>query len=417
MRHYVGLDAYKQNADSEDKEGLRYSNKSYQGYFCHYRYYQRFFIYVSAIILDAQSYDSLLYRQVHSTRFTLCLHPYRKRGNARASAILMLAELVNLGRKSSKKTMSEHYLQVAEKEDDEPVEIPSEDDGTLLLSTLAAQFPGACGLKYRNPQTGNFRGVRLSEGYLYPPEGSSWGDVVYVVVFPKVQNVVQEQEENQIHYIPSICDNKRKGDDIENPGSKTRRMDKKRCVDLIVLGLPWKSTEEDMRKYFSQFGELLLVQVKRDGKTGQSKGFGFVRFGDFEAQSKCLAQRHMIDGRWCEVNIPASNEQSGPPMNRKVFIARCSEDITADDLHKYFSKFGEVSDVFIPKPFRAFAFVTFMDAEIAQSLCGEDHIIKGTSVHVSSATPKSFGKYEDQSQGGRERDDWSRRCRRGEMRK
>lgn len=60
---------------------------------CHYRYYQRFFIYVSAIILDAQSYDTLLYRQVHSTRFTLCLHPYRKRGNARASAILMLAEL------------------------------------------------------------------------------------------------------------------------------------------------------------------------------------------------------------------------------------------------------------------------------------------------------------------------------------
>ncbi|XP_078311171.1 TAR DNA-binding protein 43-like isoform X2 [Crassostrea virginica] len=312
--------------------------------------------------------------------------------------------------------MSEQYLQVAEKEGDEPVEIPSEDDGTLLLSTLAAQFPGACGLKYRNPQTGNFRGVRLNEGYLYPPEGT-WGDIVYAVVFPKIPSVTPEQEESQIHYIPSICDNKRKGDDIENPGSKTRRMDQKRCVDLIVLGLPWKSTEEDMRKYFSQFGELLLVQVKRDGKTGQSKGFGFVRFGDYEAQAKCLAQRHMIDGRWCEVNIPASNEQNGPPMNRKVFIARCSEDITADDLHKYFSKFGEVSDVFIPKPFRAFAFVTFMDPEVAQSLCGEDHIVKGTSVHVSSATPKSFGKYEDQSQGGRDRDDWSRRCRRDGKRK
>lgn len=121
-------------------------------------------------------------------------------------------------------------------------------------------------------------------------------------------------------------------------------------------------------------------------------------------------------------NVFFLQEQSGPPMNRKVFIARCSEDITADDLHKYFSKFGEVSDVFIPKPFRAFAFVTFMDAEIAQSLCGEDHIIKGTSVHVSSATPKSFGKYEDQSQGGRERDgrrdrdrgDYDRLRRRGD---
>ena len=100
--------------------------------------------------------------------------------------------------------MSEQYLQVAEKEGDEPVEIPSEDDGTLLLSTLAAQFPGACGLKYRNPQTGNFRGVRLNEGYLYPPEGT-WGDIIYAVVFPKIPSVTPEQEESQIHYIPSIC--------------------------------------------------------------------------------------------------------------------------------------------------------------------------------------------------------------------
>lgn len=79
-------------------------------------------------------------------------------------------------------------------------------------------------------------------------------------------------------------------------------------------------------------------------------------------------------------------------MNRKVFIGRCTEDISAEDLRNYFSNFGEVVDVFIPKPFRAFAFVTFSDPEIAQSLCGDDHIIKGTSVHVSNAAPKSFDK-------------------------
>jgi RNA recognition motif-containing protein len=37
--------------------------------------------------------------------------------------------------------------------------------------------------------------------------------------------------------------------------------DKKKCSDLIVLGLPWKSTEDDLKKYFSNFGELLMVQV------------------------------------------------------------------------------------------------------------------------------------------------------------
>lgn len=64
-------------------------------------------------------------------------------------------------------------------------------------------------------------------------------------------------------------------------------------------------------------------------------------------------------------------------MPCKVFVGRCTEDITADDLREYFCKFGEVTDVFIPKPFRAFSFVTFLDPEVAQSLCGEDHIIKG----------------------------------------
>lgn len=73
----------------------------------------------------------------------------------------------------------------------------------------------------------------------------------------------------------------------------------------------------------------------------------------------------------------------------KVFVGRCTEDITAEDLKEYFSKFGEVTDVFIPKPFRAFSFVTFLDPEVAQSLCGEDHIVKGNSVFVSTAAPKS----------------------------
>ena len=58
--------------------------------------------------------------------------------------------------------------------------------------------------------------------------------------------------------------NKRKGEDGfgENPAAKTKRLaDSSKCSDLIVLGLPWKSTEDDLKTYFSQFGDLLLVQV------------------------------------------------------------------------------------------------------------------------------------------------------------
>lgn len=267
------------------------------------------------------------------------------------------------------------YIRVSEDEDDSnAVEIPCEMDGTLLLSTLVAQFPGASGLKYRHPESKCVRGIRLSDGKLHPPGEMGWGKHLYICVFPK--------------------ENKRKMEDEspENSAAKTKRLEKKlTCSDLICLGLPWKSTEESIKQYFEQFGEVVMVQLKKD-KNGSFKGFGFIRFATYASQMRALAQRHNIDGRWVDVRIPNSKEGVVPQMPCKVFVGRCTEGMTADDLREYFSKFGEVTDVFVPKPFRAFGFVTFLDPEVAQSLCGEDHVIKGASVSVSSAAPKVRGK-------------------------
>lgn len=78
------------------------------------------------------------------------------------------------------------FIQISEEEGDEPIEVPTEDDNSLLLSTLQAQFPGACGLKYRNVETKTIRGVRSNEGRFFPPaRESGWGTVVYFCVFPK----------------------------------------------------------------------------------------------------------------------------------------------------------------------------------------------------------------------------------------
>lgn len=95
------------------------------------------------------------------------------------------------------------YIQVVEDEGDEPIELPTEGDGCLLLSTLQAQFPGACGLKYINDETKCFRGVRSNDGKFYPPYiETGWGLHPYYCVFPKgkyFNKINFNRELNQIY--------------------------------------------------------------------------------------------------------------------------------------------------------------------------------------------------------------------------
>jgi len=264
------------------------------------------------------------------------------------------------------------YVEVVEAEGEEPIELPAETDGTLLLSSLEAQFPGATGLRYRPaPDAKALRGLRLADGLIYPP-AEGWECFTFVCSLPK--------------------ENKRKpDDDLENSSFKTQRREvRDLCSDLIVLGLPWTTTDDELNKCFSQYGDLVMSQVKKDPKTGKSKGFGFIKFAEYSVQQKVVGRRHIVEGRTCDVKLPNSKgDAAAQQFNSKVFIGRLTEYITNEDLRDHFEQFGEITDVYIPKPFRGFAFVTFLSPEVAQGLCGEDHIVKGTSLHVGNAIPKN----------------------------
>ena len=41
----------------------------------------------------------------------------------------------------------------------------------------------------------------------------------------------------------------------------SKRVSRGKCVDLVVLGLAWKTTEESLKEYFEEFGEVAMAQV------------------------------------------------------------------------------------------------------------------------------------------------------------
>lgn len=81
--------------------------------------------------------------------------------------------------------MAVNYIPICENETAEVIELPLEQDGTLLLSTLTGQFDSALGLKYRHPDSKAMRGIRLADGKLHPPTSDGWVDEAYICVFPK----------------------------------------------------------------------------------------------------------------------------------------------------------------------------------------------------------------------------------------
>jgi hypothetical protein len=289
------------------------------------------------------------------------------------------------------------FIRVADesKSNNEIVEIPVDGgiDGSVSLSTLAAQFQGVSALKYRNSETSVWRGVRVADGKLFHPDGIWDPDTIYVTVYSKPvssdikrKGVGEQQEELAISSLGQ---------------SKTQRLDygqeslievenepDRRCVDLIVLGISYRSIEADVKKCFEAFGELVFCEIKRDAN-GQSRGFGFIRFKNYESQLAVINKRHFIDGRHVDVKIPDSKTSAHEPeCARKIFVARLPDNITPDDLRQYFSKYGAIKDVYIPKPARSFAFVTFHDSNIVRTLFGT-HIIHGCSVTVGPAEPKN----------------------------
>ncbi|KAB7508143.1 TAR DNA-binding protein 43 [Armadillidium nasatum] len=150
---------------------------------------------------------------------------------------------------------------------------------------------------------------------------------------------------------------------------KTKRLESfKKGSDLIVLGLPWKTTEKELREYFEPYGEVLMARVEKDPKTEQSKGFGFIRFASYEVQQRVLGQRHMTDGRVCDDKIQNSKEGAMLQVNSKVFIGRCTEDIRIVKSQTFSS---QSPSELLPSSFSS-----------TQKLLG--HYV-GKSVHVSNA--------------------------------
>ena len=64
---------------------------------------------------------------------------------------------------------------------------------------------------------------------------------------------------------------------------------------MFVAGLPFSSTDSDLKDHFSKAGVITLVQIIIDKFSGRSKGFGFIEFEKEEEAAKAIEMFHETD--------------------------------------------------------------------------------------------------------------------------
>ena len=74
---------------------------------------------------------------------------------------------------------------------------------------------------------------------------------------------------------------------------------------LYVGGIPYSSTNEDLKAHFSAAGTVVSAQIIIDKMTNRSKGFGFVEMSSDEEAQKAISMFHdqEFQGRRLTVNV------------------------------------------------------------------------------------------------------------------
>ncbi len=82
-------------------------------------------------------------------------------------------------------------------------------------------------------------------------------------------------------------------------------------MNMYVSNLSFNVQDEDLREFFTEYGEVTSAKVITDRETGRSRGFGFVEMSDDAAAEKAMAELNggMVEGRAISVTIAKPREE------------------------------------------------------------------------------------------------------------
>uniref|UniRef100_A0A069DRC2 Putative rna-binding protein musashi/mrna cleavage and polyadenylation factor i complex n=1 Tax=Panstrongylus megistus TaxID=65343 RepID=A0A069DRC2_9HEMI len=168
---------------------------------------------------------------------------------------------------------------------------------------------------------------------------------------------------------------------------------------LFIGGLDYRTTDDSLKSFYEQWGEIVDVVVMKHPQTQKSRGFGFVTYASSSMVDEAMKNRpHKIDGREVDSKRAVPRDESGAATGsnvnvKKMFVGGLKEQ-TEGDLREYFGQFGTIVsiNVIMDKQTgkrKGYAFIEYNDYDpVDKALLRKDHAVGGKGVTVKKALAK-----------------------------
>jgi RNA-binding proteins (RRM domain) len=175
---------------------------------------------------------------------------------------------------------------------------------------------------------------------------------------------------------------------------------------MYIRGLPWKTTEDEVRDFFISCGEIehLELPLQDDGR---SSGTAIIKFATVDACEACIQMNGQdFNGRWVHVKystpkpITAPRERTEKPEGCKtVFVGNLSWNIDEETLRSSFAECGEISEIRFAEDketgdFKGYGHIEFVDSEStdkAIEMAGTEVLGRPLRVDYAADKRKQFG--------------------------
>ena len=92
-------------------------------------------------------------------------------------------------------------------------------------------------------------------------------------------------------------------------------------MNIYVSNLSFQVGDEDLKGFFTTYGEVTSAKVITDRETNRSRGFGFVEMSN-DAEGETAIKNlngSVVDGRSISVNVARPKEKSGFKKNNNFW--------------------------------------------------------------------------------------------------